>query len=121
MMLGGLALYSTHIELVMLWVWLILLGIFIVDATFTLLRRLLRGEKVYEAHRSHSYQYASRRYGSHLSVTLSVMFINLFWLTPWSLAVALGAVGGAVGLMIAYMPLLWLAWYFHAGESEQLS
>ena len=119
LMLGGLALYGTHIELVMLWVWLILLGIFIVDATFTLLRRLLRGEKVYEAHRSHSYQYASRRYGSHLTVTLSVLFINLFWLTPWSVAVALGAVGGAVGLMIAYVPLLWLAWYFHAGELER--
>jgi Fuc2NAc and GlcNAc transferase len=121
LMLGALALYSAHIEAVMLSVWLILLGVFIVDATFTLIRRLLRGEKVYEAHRSHAYQYASRQYGSHLSVTLSVLFINLFWLTPWSVAVALGAVGGALGLMIAYVPLLWLAWYFHAGEIEQLS
>ena len=118
MMLGALALYSAHIETVMLWVWLILLGIFIVDATFTLLRRLLRGEKVYEAHRSHAYQYASRKYGSHLTVTLSVLFINLFWLAPWSVAVALGAIGGALGLIIAYVPLLWLAWYFHAGEME---
>ena len=119
LMLGALALYSAHIEAVMLWVWLILLGIFIVDATFTLLRRLLRGEKVYEAHRSHAYQYASRQYGSHLSVTLSVLLINLFWLAPWSVAVALGAIGGAFGLIIAYVPILWLAWYFHAGEMER--
>ena len=119
LMLGALALYSAHIEAVMLWVWLILLGIFIVDATFTLLRRLLRGEKVYEAHRSHAYQYASRQYGSHLTVTLSVLFINLFWLAPWSVAVALGAIGGALGLIIAYLPLLWLAWCFHAGEIER--
>ena len=119
LMLGALALYSAHIEAVMLWVWLILLGIFIVDATFTLLRRLLRGEKVYEAHRSHAYQYASRKYGSHLTVTLSVLFINLFWLAPWSAAVALGAIGGALGLIIAYVPLLWLAWFFHAGEMER--
>lgn len=119
LMLGALALYSAHIEAVMLSVWLILLGVFIVDATFTLIRRLLRGDKVYEAHRSHAYQYASRQYGSHLSVTLSVLFINLFWLTPWSVAVAFGAVGGALGLIIAYVPLLWLAWYFHAGELER--
>ena len=33
-----------------------MLGVFIVDATLTLLRRLIRGEKVYEAHRSHAYQ-----------------------------------------------------------------
>ena len=119
LMLGALALYSAHIEAVMLWVWLILLGIFIVDATFTLLHRLLRGEKVYEAHRSHAYQYASRKFGSHLTVTLSVLFINLFWLVPWSVAVALGDIGGALGLIIAYVPLLWLAWYFHSGEMER--
>jgi len=28
-----------------------------VDATVTLLKRLLRGERVYEAHRSHAYQW----------------------------------------------------------------
>ena len=44
--------------------WVILLGVFIVDATVTLVRRLLRGEKVYEAHRSHAYQFASRRFGA---------------------------------------------------------
>lgn len=121
LMLGALALYSLHIEHEMLWVWLILLGNFIVDATYTLIHRLLRGEKVYEAHRSHAYQYASRKYRSHLKVTLAVLFINLFWLAPCSVAVALGLVDGALGLMMAYAPLLCLAWYFHAGEIERLS
>lgn len=36
--------------------WLMLCGIFWFDATVTLLRRLLRGEKLYEAHRLHAYQ-----------------------------------------------------------------
>ena len=119
LMLGALALYSAHVEPGMLWIWLILLGVFIVDATYTLIRRLLRGDKVYEAHRSHAYQYASRKYGSHLSVTLSVLFINIFWLTPWSLLVAFGLVDGVLGLVGAYAPLLWLTWYFHAGELEK--
>jgi len=119
LMLGALVLYSAHIAPQMLWAWLILLGVFIVDATYTLVRRLLRGDKVYEAHRSHAYQYASRKYGSHLSVTLAVLVINLFWLAPWSLAVVFGVVDGAVALLTAYVPLLWLAWYFHAGELEQ--
>ncbi len=118
LMLGALALYSVHIEVVMLWVWLILLGVFIVDATFTLLRRLLRGDKVYEAHRSHAYQSASREYGNHRVVTLSVLVINTFWLAPWSTVVALGVVDGVLGLVIAYFPLLYLAWYFRAGEIE---
>ena len=39
-----------------LWVALLIFSPFIADATVTLLRRLLRGEKVWEAHRSHYYQ-----------------------------------------------------------------
>ncbi len=116
LMLGALALYSTHTEPKMFWVWSSLLGGFIVYATYTLISRLLRGDKVYEAHRSHAYQYASRKYGSHVPVTLSVLAINLFWLGPWSFAVALGVIDGVVGVLFAYIPLLWLTRYFHAGE-----
>ena len=118
LMLGAIALSSLHIAYQMLWVWLILLGVFIVDATYTLLRRLMRGEKIYEAHRSHAYQYASRKYSSHLPVTLGVLFINISWLAPWSYVVAIDVVGGVVGVLCAYLPLLWLAWYFRAGEEE---
>ena len=118
LMLGALALYGAHVASQMFWVWLILLGVFVVDATYTLIRRLLRGDKVYEAHRSHAYQYASRKFGSHLPVTISVLLINLFWLTPWSVFVALGMLDGMSGMIFSYIPLLWLAWYFHAGELE---
>jgi len=119
-MLGALALYSTNIAPQMLWVWCIVLGVFIVDATYTLFRRLLRGDKIYEAHRSHAYQYATRKYGSHMLVTLSVLAINLLWLTPWSLAVAFGVVDGIIAVVFSYIPLIWLAWYFHAGELERV-
>ncbi len=39
-----------------LWVPLIIFSPFILDATFTLLRRALRGERIWEAHRDHFYQ-----------------------------------------------------------------
>jgi len=116
LMLGAIALYSAYTTPQMLWVWIILLGVFVVDASYTLFRRLLRGDKIYQAHRSHAYQYVSRKYNSHLLVTLSVLSINLFWLAPWSIAVALGGVDGTLGLLLAYIPLICLAWYFHAGE-----
>ena len=120
LMLGALALYSASIETVMLWIWLILLGVFIVDSTYTLIHRLIRGERVYEAHRSHAYQFASRKYGSHLVVTSAVLAINLCWLTPWAFLVSLGLIDGALGLMAAYFPLVWLAWHFKAGAGEQV-
>ncbi|AVE07863.1 MULTISPECIES: MraY family glycosyltransferase [Pseudomonas] len=103
------------------WAWLILLGVFVVDATFTLVRRLLRGDKVYEAHRSHAYQFASRKFGKHLPVTLAVAAINVFWLLPISMGVVLYGLDGAWGLVLGYLPLVALAIKFHAGELEKPS
>ncbi len=65
-----------------LWSGLILGGVFYVDATVTLIRRALRGERVYEAHRSHAYQQLARRWRSHRRVTLAVVALNLLWLLP---------------------------------------
>ncbi|HEJ1202402.1 TPA: glycosyltransferase family 4 protein [Pseudomonas aeruginosa] len=117
--LGALSLQAAWAEPRLLWGWLILLGVFIVDATFTLMRRLLRGDKVYEAHRSHAYQYAARQAGRHLPVTCAVVFINLIWLFPLSLLVAVGYLDGVIAILIAYAPLLALAVKFHAGEPEK--
>ncbi|MDH1281222.1 glycosyltransferase family 4 protein [Pseudomonas chengduensis] len=116
--LGVLSLQAAWIAPQLLWSWLILLGVFTVDATWTLFRRLLRGDKVYEAHRSHAYQYASRRFGNHLPVTLAVLGINLLWLLPIALWVGLGGLDGLLGLLVAYLPLVVLAVKFKAGERE---
>lgn len=118
-MLGGLSLQAAWASGPMLWAWLILLGVFIVDATFTLFRRLLRGDKVYEAHRSHAYQFASRRFGSHLPVTMAVGAINLLWLLPIAMGVTQFGLNSSLGLILAYAPLVVLAIKFRAGELEK--
>lgn len=117
--LGILSLQAASASPKLLWSWLILLGVFIVDATFTLLRRLMRGDKVYEAHRSHAYQFASRRYGSHLPVTMVVAAINVFWLLPVAASVVLWEVDGTLALIVAYVPLVALAVCFQAGKLER--
>ncbi|MFJ2713317.1 MULTISPECIES: MraY family glycosyltransferase [unclassified Pseudomonas] len=117
--LGGLSLQAAWQNPSLFWGWLILLGVFIVDATFTLFRRLLRGDKVYEAHRSHAYQFASREYGRHLPVTLTTGLINLCWLLPIAVGVTRFGLGGVWGVLLAYIPLVFLAIRFHAGELEK--
>ncbi|MBH3390221.1 glycosyltransferase family 4 protein [Pseudomonas putida] len=116
--LGLLALMAGWINPLLFWGWLILLGVFVVDATFTLARRLLRGDKVYQAHRSHAYQYASRRYAGHRPVSLAVAAINLGWLLPVASAVVLLKLDGALGTMVAYAPLVLLALIYQAGKKE---
>ncbi|MCB1792886.1 MAG: glycosyltransferase family 4 protein [Candidatus Competibacteraceae bacterium] len=49
-------LWGARASLFPFWVTLLVFSPFIMDATVTLLLRLLRGEKVWEAHRSHYYQ-----------------------------------------------------------------
>ncbi|ANI33359.1 glycosyltransferase family 4 protein [Pseudomonas putida] len=116
--LGGLSLQAAWLSSQLFWCWLILLGVFIVDASYTLVRRLLRGDKVYEAHRSHAYQFASRRHGRHLPVTLAVTALNLFWLLPVALCVLLLGLDGVLGLIVAYVPLALIAVYYRAGSLE---
>ncbi|QZP32882.1 MraY family glycosyltransferase [Pseudomonas sp. DR48] len=118
--LAGMSIEAASKSPELLWSWLIMLGVFIVDATWTLMRRLLRGEKVYEAHRSHGYQYASRKHRSHKTVTLASIAINFVWLMPLSIAVASGWIPGFFGMVIAYAPLLFIARTYKAGESEQV-
>lgn len=116
--LGVLSLQAAWVSSQLFWCWLILLGVFIVDATYTLLRRLSRGDKVYEAHRSHAYQFASRLYGKHLPVTVAVGALNLFWLLPIALCVMLLGLDGVLGVIIAYVPLVILAVRYRAGALE---
>jgi Fuc2NAc and GlcNAc transferase len=72
-----------------LWTWLILTSLFVADATVTLLRRVLRGERWYAAHRSHAYQHLTRRWRSHRRVTLLFALVNVLVILPlavWSVS-----------------------------------
>lgn len=116
-LLGLLSLQAALLKPQLLWAWLVMLGVFVVDASLTLLRRILRGEPPHQAHRSHAYQFASREFGAHLPVTLTVALINICWLLPLSLWIVFGGDGLAITLL-AYAPLVALAVKFRAGLAE---
>jgi Fuc2NAc and GlcNAc transferase len=117
--LFALFIIDTAIDTMMtVWVWFILLGVFIVDATLTLLRRIVDGKRWYEAHRNHAYQHAAQRWNSHRKITLSVLSINIFWLFPLGWLAAIKPEWGASLTAGAYMPIIILAFYLHAGKSQ---
>lgn len=78
---GVLALASERAFAVPLLAWLVLLGVFIVDATVTLAVRVLRAEVWHAPHRSHAYQRAVTSGVSHGGVTGVVAAIDavLIW------------------------------------------
>lgn len=116
--LGVLSIQAAHINKVYFWSWLILLGVFIVDATFTLARRAYHGNKIYEAHRSHAYQQAAFLLGGHFPVTMAVLVINALWLFPMAILVGLQYVNAFTGLLIAYVPLVVMSIQLKAGKAR---
>lgn len=61
---------------------LILCSAFVVDATCTLLSRMLRGRRWYHAHREHLYQWLARSGGSHARVVALYMTWNIALVAP---------------------------------------
>lgn len=118
MMIGSLAIVAAWGDARLFWAWAILVGVFAVDATVTLVRRVLRGERFYEAHRSHAYQRAAVRAGAHRPVTLAVAAINVGWLLPVAVLAGRGAIDGATGVVIAYAPLIVAALWLRAGTTS---
>lgn len=99
------------------WSWLTLWGVFLVDATVTLLRRTARGDRLVEAHRSHAYQRLAVAWGGHRPVTLLVLGINACWLVPMAALVATNQVSGPAGLLVACLPLAVGAIHCGAGNA----
>ncbi len=102
---SSLAVVSERRHAVPLLVFAILFGVFILDATVTLLRRLGRGERWAEAHRSHAYQRAVQSSGGHARVASGVGVLNLVlaalaWL-GWSRSDALLPSMAAATLLLA--------------------
>jgi Fuc2NAc and GlcNAc transferase len=107
---GALAVASVERGAVPLVSWLLLLGVFVFDATATLLRRMIAGERWYAAHRSHAYQRAVQSGLSHRTVTLTTVVINIVLAALAAVAAlvpdaAWGAFGAGVVILAVFYVL----------------
>jgi Fuc2NAc and GlcNAc transferase len=117
--LGVFVLFSIAYGMLSFWSWVILLAVFVVDATITLLRRIVRGERWYEAHRSHAYQHAARKWRSHKKVVVTVLGINVLWLYPLAWAASKYPAAGFLATIVAVSPLAVIALLLNAGDSQE--
>jgi len=117
-MVFALALLSVQAGWLNYATWLVLAAVFVTDATVTLLTRLLRGERWYEAHRNHAYQKLSRLWGGHRPVTLLAVGVNVLWLAPLAGACAAWPQWAFGWVLLAYLPLVVGAVALGAGRSE---
>lgn len=94
-------------------------GAFLVDATLTLGRRILRGERWWQPHVQHAYQSLARRRG-HVPTTLAY---GLWSLTGMLVACGASESGWSLGFMIVPIVAAWQGlgalWWWYLQDSEQ--
>ena len=103
---AGFILLSVNQHALSIWVWIILLAVFWVDATVTLVMRAKNRERLAEAHNLHAYQQLSKRWGSHARVVMLLAGINVFWLFPCAWIAATYSLYAALIVLIAALPLV---------------
>ena len=99
-------------------VWAILSGVFLVDATVTLLTRIVRGDRWFEAHRTHAYQNLASRWQAHLPVTALIIAVNVFWLLPWAWIAATHPARAMLSVVAALAPLAVMVLLAGAGRNR---
>lgn len=114
--LGVCILAAIQAQDLSIWPGMILLAVFIVDSTYTLLRRMQKGERWYEPHRSHAYQKAARYLNSHAKVTLVVLGLNSILLLPLAYLAHSLVQWGVLFTLLAYAPLVILVYRLRAGD-----
>ncbi|MEO5815181.1 MAG: glycosyltransferase family 4 protein [Gemmatimonadaceae bacterium] len=72
-----LALASERSMVVPMTLWGLIAGVFVVDATMTVVRRALRRERLHVAHRAHAYQRMVSAGWTHKRVSTAVILINV--------------------------------------------
>ena len=116
--IGIIALSSIKQNNLPIWVWCILLAAFWVDATITLLRRIVSGQRWYSAHRSHAYQHAARRLQSHSHTTTALLMINTGWLFTCAYLASAWPQWAALITVLAILPILLLVLSLGAGRKD---
>ncbi len=110
---GALSLWGAREGVFPLWVAVLVFSPFVVDATLTLFRRLLRGERIWQAHRTHYYQRLVRLGWGHRKTVLWEYLLMLacagsaLWavdLPPvgqWALILVWASVYAALGVFVS--------------------
>ena len=108
---GALALIADRSGALPVALGLLAAGVFAFDATITLLRRMARGDRWQEAHRSHAYQRLVQAGSTHAEVTSGVLLVNLVLgllaglAQSGRLSVAAAVLAGIVVLTVLYFAI----------------
>lgn len=118
---AALMAYTARDNTIPLLSWLILLALPIIDMSYSLIVRLLKGYSYHESHCSQAYHHAVVRYGSHQAVVLRGLAINLFWLAPFAWATFIWPEYDLWFFLVAITPIFYWVIKLGAGQENDFS
>ena len=98
--------YSASESVISIYTWLILLSVFIADATYTLTVRIVTKKNITEAHLRHAFHILAGKENSHKYVNKILICINLCWILPLALLSNAYMDYHVIITILAYLPLL---------------
>lgn len=118
-LLGCIMITAMNEKIITLCSGIILLGSFIVDASWTLAYRIITRQKWHAAHRSHLYQILSRRFQSHKAVSLLYAALNLCWLFPLAALAIKFTQYALIITLVSFLPMIIMCFFMGAGKPAQ--
>ncbi|GLS26954.1 hypothetical protein GCM10007877_26730 [Marinibactrum halimedae] len=115
---GILALITATQGKMSIWTWVILLGAFIVDATWTLVTRIVTGQDWRAPHRSHVYQKLSPSKAQHKKTSILYASTTTLWLLPIGFYVEMTE-STPFFYLLTFIPLTIVAYKLRAGQNAQ--
>ena len=111
--------YSASESIISIYTWLILLSVFIADASYTLLVRVVTKKNITKAHLTHAFHMLASRKNSHKYVTKFLISINLFWVLPLALLSNTYMDYHVIITILVYLPLFIYLIKIGAGLEEK--
>jgi Fuc2NAc and GlcNAc transferase len=104
-----IAIHTANLHALTIVFWLIIMAVFVCDATYTVVYRVLKGERWYAAHRDHAYQNLIAYGASHQHVTVGITVFNILIIMPLAIF-TLAHLSQAFWLMTILMAGLFFTW-----------
>lgn len=110
--------FSASESILSIYTWLILLSIFIADASYTLLVRVVTKRNIGHPHLTHAFHIITIKKNSHLFTIKWMIIINMVWVFPLALLSNTYMSYHIVITMVAYLPLLFYLIKIGAGLEQ---
>ena len=120
--LAFLIFFSASESVLSIYTWLILLSVFIADASYTIIVRIVTKKNIFQAHLRHAFHIVTKNNNSHTHTNKALIAINIIWVLPFAIMSNIYIEYNVILTIAVYIPFIFYLINIGAGleKSENL-